>query len=145
MLVDKRETNALTDFIFTYEAFNLLDDGKEIEFEQLDFSHPLVVLVQFRDDGKTQMHSSFGWRSPLTTFQRTYTSWKCLRRRMYFSLPTTGWMMWNWLSFGISHWMFYRSVRWKSMSTGLQAFVGFGGLSRNHFVRYICKVHSDFT
>ncbi|MGK9052330.1 acetoacetate--CoA ligase [Neorhizobium petrolearium] len=85
----------LADFTAPYRA-------KDVEFEQLPFSHPLYILFSSGTTGvpKCIVHSAGGTLLQHLKEHRFHCSLQPGEKLFYFT--TCGWMMWNWLASGLA-------------------------------------------
>lgn len=72
-------------------------DAKPVEFEKLEFAHPLYIMFSSGTTGipKCIVHSHGGSLMTLTKEHQLHVGMKEGDRVFYFT--TCGWMMWNWL------------------------------------------------
>ncbi len=76
----------------------LIDNSsQQIEFEQLDFDHPVYVMYSSGTTGKPKciVHGAGG--TLLQHFKEHYLHTDLKRDDVIFYFTTCGWMMWNWL------------------------------------------------
>ncbi|SMF44060.1 acetoacetyl-CoA synthetase [Xaviernesmea oryzae] len=85
----------LADFTAPYQA-------KDLEFEQLPFSHPLYILFSSGTTGvpKCIVHSAGGTLLQHLKEHHFHCSLRPGEKLFYFT--TCGWMMWNWLASGLA-------------------------------------------
>jgi acetoacetyl-CoA synthetase len=85
----------LSDFISAYP-------GRDIEFAQLPFDHPLYILYSSGTTGvpKCIVHGAGGTLLQHLKEQQLHADVKPGDRLFYFT--TCGWMMWNWLASGLA-------------------------------------------
>jgi acetoacetyl-CoA synthetase len=85
----------ITDFIAPYA-------GRDIEFAQLPFDHPLCILYSSGTTGvpKCIVHGAGGTLLQHLKEQQLHSDVKPGDRLFYFT--TCGWMMWNWLASGLA-------------------------------------------
>jgi acetoacetyl-CoA synthetase len=76
--------------------------GKDIEFRQLPFNHPLYILYSSGTTGvpKCIVHGAGGTLLQHLKEHQLHTDLKRGDRLFYFT--TCGWMMWNWLASGLA-------------------------------------------
>jgi acetoacetyl-CoA synthetase len=77
-------------------------DAGEIEFERVEFNHPLYILYSSGTTGvpKCIVHGTGGALLQHLKEQRLHSDVKAGDRLFYFT--TLGWMMWNWLVSGLA-------------------------------------------
>ena len=90
-----RNSMHLRDFVHPYR-------GKDIEFRQLPFNHPLCILYSSGTTGvpKCIVHGAGGTLLQHLKEHQLHTDLKSGDRLFYFT--TCGWMMWNWLASGLA-------------------------------------------
>ncbi len=81
-----------------YNDFRSAEEGLEIEFEQLSFSHPLYIMYSSGTTGlpKCMVQSAGGVLIHQLKELILHTDLK--REDTIFYFTTCGWMMWNWLT-----------------------------------------------
>ena len=90
-----RDSMHLREFVDAYH-------GKDIEFRQLPFNHPLCILYSSGTTGvpKCIVHGAGGTLLQHLKEHQLHTDLKSGDRLFYFT--TCGWMMWNWLASGLA-------------------------------------------
>jgi len=86
---------AYADFVAAYAP-------RDIEFEQVEFNHPLYILYSSGTTGvpKCIVHGTGGTLLQHLKEQRLHCDVRAGDRLFYFT--TCGWMMWNWLASGLA-------------------------------------------
>jgi len=90
-----KSAETLDTFIFPYDA-------GEIDFEHVEFNHPLYIMFSSGTTGvpKCIVHSTGGTLLQHIKEHRLHSNVKARDRVFYFT--TCGWMMWNWLVSGLA-------------------------------------------
>ncbi len=94
-LTGLQATEASTTLLSSFEA-------TDIEFEQVDFNHPLYIMFSSGTTGvpKCIVHSTGGTLLQHIKEHRLHSNVSAGDRVFYFT--TCGWMMWNWLVSGLA-------------------------------------------
>lgn len=98
-----KQANAVVSLenVMSWESIQMRPDT-EIEFEQVDFDHPLVVLYSSGTTGipKSIVHSVGGTLIQHLKEHQLHSN--ISERSVLFYYTTCGWMMWNWLVSGLA-------------------------------------------
>ena len=80
-----------------YEDFIAGGDAPEIEFEQLPFSHPAVIMFSSGTTGKPKCMVQSGGGLLINHLKELMLQSDLKREDKIFYITTCSWMMWNWL------------------------------------------------
>jgi acetoacetyl-CoA synthetase len=95
-----RAAQHLEDFVAPFPGFSAAQT--DIDFEQLPFNHPLLIMYSSGTTGvpKCIVHGAGGTLLQHLKEHQLHTDLKSGDRLFYFT--TCGWMMWNWLVSGLA-------------------------------------------
>ncbi len=93
---DDADLSAIRDAV-RWEEFLAPDDGTELVFEQLPFSHPGVVMFSSGTTGKPKCLVQSGAGVLLNQLKELTLNADLRREDTIFYVTTASWMMWNWL------------------------------------------------
>jgi len=80
-----------------YDTFLAKDDQLEIDFEQLDFNHPAVIMFSSGTTGKPKCLVQSGGGLLINHLKELILHADLKREDTHFYITTCSWMMWNWL------------------------------------------------
>ncbi len=88
--------------VVSYQDFTQASNATEIEFAQLPFDHPLVIMYSSGTTGvpKCIVHGAGGTLLQHMKEHQLHSDLRSGDRLFYFT--TCGWMMWNWLVTGLA-------------------------------------------